>query len=201
LASAKNVAQGEESVSLARKEYFPDFNLSALGTRNDRINENGYQIMFGIQIPLFFQTKQREGVNQAVADLSRAREDLTATRQDLLFQVKDAFERAQRATRLVKIVGTAIIPQATLALQSAQAGYSVDKVDFLTLLNNLLTLQENELELHGEMVEHEKAVASLEELTGGPLTVSDAPRSQGKHRNLHQNRSAPNHEIPGTDRP
>jgi outer membrane protein TolC len=201
LASAKNVAQGEESVSLARKEYFPDFNLSALGTRNERINENGYQLMFGIQIPLFYQTKQREGVNQAVADLSRAREDLTATRQDLLFQVKDAFERAQRATRLVKIVGKAIIPQATLALQSAQAGYSVDKVDFLTLLNNLLTLQENELELHGEMVEHEKAVARLEELTGGPLTVSNAPRSYEDHPGLHQNRPAPNHDSSGTDRP
>ncbi|MEX2493256.1 MAG: TolC family protein [Nitrospirales bacterium] len=201
LASAKSIAQGEESVSLARKEYFPDFNLSALGTRNERINENGYQLMFGIQIPLFYQTKQREGVNQAVADLSRAREDLTATRQDLLFQVKDAFERARRATRLVKIVGKAIIPQATLALQSAQAGYSVDKVDFLTLLNNLLTLQENELELHGEMVEHEKAVARLEELTGGPLTVSDAPRSQEEHQGLHQSRSTTHHDTSGTDRP
>lgn len=194
LATAKSVDQGEESVALARKEYFPDFNLSALGTRNERINENGYQIMFGIQIPLFFQTKQREGVNQAVADLSRAREDLTATRQDLLFQVKDAFERAQRATRLVKIVGQAIIPQATLALQSAQAGYSVDKVDFLTLLNNLLTLQENELELHGEMVEHEKAVARLEELTGGPLTGSTEAGLQQKH-------ATPHHHSAEMDRP
>ena len=201
LASAKSVAQGQESVSLARREYYPDFNLSALGIQNERIDAIGFQILLGIQIPLFYQTKQREGVNQAVADLSRAREDLTATRQDLLFQVKDAFERAHRANRLVKIVGEAIIPQATLALQSAQAGYSVSKVDFLTLLNNLLTLQENELELHGEMVEHEKAVARLEELTGGPLTVSGAPRSYEDHPGLHQSRSAPNHHSSVTDRP
>jgi outer membrane protein TolC len=201
LASAKSVAQGEDSVSLARKEYFPDFNLSALGTRNDRINENGYQIMFGIQIPLFYQTKQREGVNQAVADLSRAREDLTATRQDLLFQVKDAFERAQRATRLVKIVGKAIIPQATLALQSAQAGYSVDKVDFLTLLNNLLTLQENELELHGEMVQHEKSVARLEELTGGQLTASASPPPQKAYPSLHRSHSTTTSDTSPMDRP
>lgn len=201
LASAKSVAQGEESVSLARKEYFPDFNLSALGTRNERINENGYQIMFGIQIPLFYQTKQREGVNQAVADLARAREDLTATRQELLFQVKDAFERAQRATRLVKIVGEAIIPQATLALQSAQAGYSVDKVDFLTLLNNLLTLQENELELHGEMVEHEKAVARLEELTGGPLADSQDSALPEEHGHVHPAHSPTHHESSRMERP
>jgi outer membrane protein TolC len=201
LASAKSVAQGEESVSLARKEYFPDFNLSALGTRNERINENGYQIMFGIQIPLFYQTKQREGVNQAVADLSRAREDLTATRQDLLFQVKDAFERARRANRLVSIVGKAIIPQATLALRSAQSGYGVGKVDFLTLLNNLLTLQKDELELHGEMVAHEKAVARLEELTGGPLPVPDSPHSHEEPPSSNQKHPATRHDNSKKDRP
>ena len=77
------------------------------------------------------------------------------------------FVLAERADRLVKILRQAIIPQATLALQSAQSSYGVGKVDFLTLLNSLLTLQENELELHGEMVEHEKALARLEETVGG----------------------------------
>lgn len=170
LAFAKDIQRGEHALSLARREYYPDFSLSALGMYNERINDNGYQVMLGVQIPLFYQTRQREGVTQAGADLSNARESFTAARQDVLFQVKDAYERAKRAERLIRIVGHAIIPQATLALQSAQAGYGVGKVDFLTLLNNLLTLQENELELHGEMVAHEKAVARLEELTGGPLT-------------------------------
>ena len=192
------MAQQEETVSLARKEYFPDFNLSALGTRNERINDNGYQIMLGIQIPLFYHTKQQEGVNQAVGNLSRARANLIATRQDLLFQVKDAYERAKRANRLVKIVGKAIIPQATLALQSAQAGYSVGKVDFLTLLNNLLTLQENELELHGEMVEHEKAIAKLEELTGGLLIVAATSRP---HKDSQSGRAPTHHNSARTAHP
>jgi outer membrane protein, heavy metal efflux system len=76
---------------------------------------------------------------------------------------------SQRAERLITILRDAIIPQSTLALQSAQAGYTVGKVDFLTLLNSLLTLQESQLELHGEMVAHEKAVAKLEAVTGGSL--------------------------------
>lgn len=171
LASAKTVERGERAVALARREYYPDFDVSALGLRNDRISDNGYQVMLGIRIPLYYRTKQREGVNEALAGLTGAREDLTAARQTVLFRVKDDFVRAQRAERLVMILRDAIIPQATLALRSAQAGYGVGTVDFLTLLNSLLTLQENELELHGEMVEHEKAVARLEELTGGPLTV------------------------------
>jgi outer membrane protein TolC len=169
LASTKGIERGEQAVSLARRQYYPDFDLNALGTRNDRINDNGYQVMLGIKVPLFYETKQRQGVKEALASLSGAREEFTATRQEVLFQVKDAFVQAQRAERLITILRDAIIPQATLALRAAQAGYAVGKVDFLTLLNSLLTLQDSELELHGEMVAHEKARARLEEVTGGPL--------------------------------
>lgn len=171
-ASAKGVERGEQAVALARREYYPDFDVSALGIRNDRINENGYQVMLGIRVPLYYTTKQRQAVRQALAETTEARESLTNTRQDLLFRVKDDFVQAQRAERLVTILRDAIIPQATLALRASQSGYGVGKVDFLTLLNSLLTLQESELELHGEMVAHEKALARLEEVTGGPLTSS-----------------------------
>ncbi len=167
LASGKRVKRGEEATALARLEFYPDFELSARGTRNERINDNGYEVMLGIRIPLYYQTKQRQGVRQALSEVAGARDSLTATTQELLFQVKDAFVRAERADRLVKIVRDAIIPQATLTLQASQAAYAVGKVDFLSLLNSLLTLQENELELHGEMVEHEKALARLEEAVGG----------------------------------
>ena len=168
-ATAKSIERSEQSVSLAKRQYYPDFDVTALGLRNDRTNDNGYQVMVGIKIPLFYETKQKEGVREARAGLEGAREDFTATRQDLLFQVKDGFVQAQRAERLITLLRDAIIPQATLGLQAAQAGYAVGKVDFLTLLNSLLTLQESQLELHSEMVSHERAVARLEAVTGGPL--------------------------------
>jgi len=170
LATAKGIDRSERSLSLAKRQYYPDFDITALGLRNDRINDNGYQVMVGIKIPLFYESKQKQGVREAMAGLEGAREDFAATRQDLLFQVKDGFVQAQRAERLITILRDAIIPQATLALQAAQAGYGVGKVDFLTLLNSLLTLQDSQLELHGEMVNHEKAIARLEAVTGQPLT-------------------------------
>lgn len=176
LATAKSIDRSERSVSLAKRQYYPDFDVTALGLRNDRSNDNGYQVMVGIKIPLFYETKQKEGVREARASLEGAREDFTATRQDLLFQVKDGFVQAQRAERLITLLRDAIIPQATLGLQAAQAGYAVGKVDFLTLLNSLLTLQESQLELHGEMVSHERAVARLEAVTGGPLSPKNEER-------------------------
>ncbi len=178
-ATAKTIDRSERSVSLAKRQYFPDFDVTALGLRNDRINDNGYQVMVGIKIPLFYETKQKQGVREALATLEGAREDFSATRQELLFQVKDGFVQAQRAERLITILRDAIIPQATLGLQAAQAGYAVGKVDFLTLLNSLLTLQESQLELHGEMVNHEKALARLEAVTGGTLSGPLEERKSG----------------------
>lgn len=98
--------------------------------------------------------------------IGTAVQERLALKQDLLFRLTDNVAQAQHAEQLVAILKDAIIPQATLTLESAQAGYAVGSVDFLTLLNSLLTLQENELELHGEMVEHEKARARLEEILG-----------------------------------
>ncbi len=179
LATAKSIDRSERSVSLAKRQYYPDFDVTALGLRNDRTDQNGYQVMLGIKIPLFYETKQKQGVREARASLEEAREEFTATRQDLLFQVKDGFVQAQRAERLITILRDAIIPQATLGLQAAQAGYAVGKVDFLTLLNSLLTLQDSQLELHGEMVSHEKALARLEAVTGGPLGGPLSERKPG----------------------
>jgi len=165
-ARAKDVERGDEAIALAKREYFPDFEINGFGFHNETMNENGYQLMLGIKIPLYYTTKQREGVQEAFANRESAAQELHAIKQDLLFRLKDNVVQVQRAEQLVAILKDAIIPQATLTLESAQAGYAVGSVDFLTLLNSLLTLQENELELHSEMVEHEKAVARLEEILG-----------------------------------
>jgi outer membrane protein TolC len=166
-ARAKEVERNDEAVALAKREYFPDFDVNGFGFHNETMNENGYQFMLGVKIPLYNATKQREGVREALANRESAAQELQAVKQDLQFRLKDNVAQVQRAEQLVAILQDAIIPQATLTLESAQAGYAVGSVDFLTLLNSLLTLQENELELHGEMVEHEKAVARLEEILGG----------------------------------
>jgi outer membrane protein TolC len=41
LATAKSIDRSERSVSLAIRQYYPDFDLTALGLRNDRTNDNG----------------------------------------------------------------------------------------------------------------------------------------------------------------
>ena len=62
-----------------------------------------------------------------------------------------------------------IVPQATQSLQSAMIGYQTDKVDFLTLVNNQLTLFNLELESEHILSEYNKDISRLEYITGGTL--------------------------------
>jgi len=165
-AQYKSVERGDQNIALARREFLPDFSVSAGGVRNETARKNGYQVMLGIKVPLYYATKQREAVREALASREAAVQDAHAVRQELLFRIQDNVVQAQRAERLIALFTDAILPQARLTLEAAQAGYAVGKVDFLTLLSSLLTLQDNELELHGEITEHEKALARLEEVIG-----------------------------------
>src|SRR5215831_4331439 len=165
-AQNKSVERSDQSIALARREILPDFAVSLGGVRNDTARKNGYQVMLGIKVPLYYATKQREAVREALASREAAVQDARAVRQELFFRMQDNVVQAQRAEKLIALLTDAILPQARLTLESAQAGYAVGKVDFLTLLTSLLTLQDNELELHGEIIEHEKALARLEEIIG-----------------------------------
>jgi outer membrane protein TolC len=122
--------------------------------------------MLGIKVPLYYSTKQRYGEKEALANLEGARKQYDSVLQDALFRMKDNFSRVQRAARLVKLIGGAIIPQASLALESSMAGYGVGKVDFLTMLDNVLNLQQDELDLHRQTTDHEIAIAKIEEVIG-----------------------------------
>ena len=169
-AQGRAIEQGHSAVDLANREYYPDF-FATLGTMQSfrQGNQQDAFGMLGIKIPLYYATKQRFGVKESLSRLESARKDHRTATQDVLFRVKDNFARAERAERLVKLLGKAIIPQASLALESSMAGYSVGKVDFLTMLDNLLRLQRDEIDLHREKVAHEIAIAKLEEVVAIPL--------------------------------
>lgn len=166
LARSEEVERGSAAVELAQREYLPDFEIGVQGVRDEPMGDNGYQVMLNVTVPLYYATKQRYGVKEAIASRAEALGDQQAVRQELIMRVRDDIAQIERAEKLIGLLEKAIIPQAQLTMSSAISGYAVGRVDFLTLLNSLFTLQENELELQSEIVEHEKARARLEEIIG-----------------------------------
>lgn len=165
-AQKRMVEKGRQSIRLSKMDYFPDVEIGSGKLRDTVMHTKGYQVMLSATIPLYFKDKQNNAVRESIARYNADIEDFHTTYQTLSFQVKNAFLLAKRSSQLIQLIQDTIIPQATLTFTSSQATYGVGKVDFLTLLNNLLTLQENELELQSEIVQHEKAITQIEETTG-----------------------------------
>jgi outer membrane protein TolC len=66
----------------------------------------------------------------------------------------------------MQLFAKGIVPHSSLALESSLATYEVGKTDFLTVLINLTTVLDYELSYHQQLVNRQKALARLEELTG-----------------------------------
>ncbi len=63
------------------------------------------------------------------------------------FEIENKLTSIEKNAKLVELFKTGIIPQASQSLESAMIGYQNDKVDFLTLINNQITLFNYEIGL------------------------------------------------------
>jgi cobalt-zinc-cadmium efflux system outer membrane protein len=172
----KIVESETEALNLAKKQYYPDFSIGVspgiMGMMGGGI-QGIWEVDVGLRVPLYFWRKQRFGVQEAALELSAAREEYSSEKQDILFMVNDNYLAAKTSENLVDLYKGGIIPQSTLSLNSAISGYEVGDIDFLTLLNNLTTLFNFEIEYYRQLAQYHKAIARLEEITGVELTQSN----------------------------
>ncbi len=165
----KMVQRAELAVNLARKEYYPDYTLSA-GVYHMGAMPSMYMARVDFKLPAWFWHSQRAGVAEEVSSLSQARRSLEATGQALAFRLKDDYLMAETSYRLMEIYSSTVIPQSSLALQASLAAYETGGVDFLTVLANFTTMLDYELNYHEELQSYFLALARLEEMTGMTLT-------------------------------
>jgi outer membrane protein TolC len=167
-AQRRKIDREQYGVELARKDFYPDFTVGLTYFNRPGMPEM-YGVNVGVKIPLYFWQKQRPAVAEATASARAERERLENATSLLFFRVKDRYLAVTTAQRLLKLYGTTIIPQSSLSLESAIAGYEVGKVDFLTLLDNLVTLLNYELGYYEQLSNQEKAIAALEPFVGVDL--------------------------------
>ncbi len=165
----KEIERSELGVSLAKKSFYPDFEVG-FSYYNRRDLPEMYGLMFTARIPLYFWRKQRPELESATASLLAQRRQYDNTLSTLYFSLKDSYLKTGTDAKLLELYGSAIVPQATLALESSISSYRVGKVDFLSLLSNQQTVLEYEMKYYDALVDYYKALVTLESLTGEVLT-------------------------------
>lgn len=188
-AAADEVEAADQMSRLARRELFPDLQVGvqlARGTTSmlevdgmgvpmvERRTEQMGSLMIGASIPVFARSRQLRMRDEAAAMRQMASADLLAMRADTRGSLGRWYAELTRARRLSTLYRTTIIPQAHATVASALSAYRVGQVDFMTLLDNQMTVNRYRQELAVLEAEEGTAWAELEMLIGGRLLDPDA---------------------------
>ncbi len=163
------VERNQYAIDLAQKDYLPDFRVAYMyQQRPDLPDMHGFTA--GINIPIFYKTKQRQAVNEATHALAGTKLEQQSRQTTLYFEVKEQYLAAQSSKELTHLFSQTVVPQSLLTLESSMAAYEVGSVDFLTLLTNFITVLDYELNYYRELSNYQMALARLEPLVGVELT-------------------------------
>ncbi len=77
---------------------------------------------------------------------------------------------ATTSERLLRLYEKTIIPQETLTLEATSASYEVGAIDFLSVIDSLIKLVNDELSYYEHLTNYQKALARLEPFVGVELT-------------------------------
>jgi len=188
----------EAEYRLAKKEYFPSLMFTAsygqredekkgrpmtvsgatmegqavevtIPANEDRDRSDTFSFMVGFKVPLWFHSKQNRKIKETLSLISETKSHQEELKNEIFFEIKDSWEKERRGSRLIDLYQNEIIPQAKASLESAMAGYEVGNVDFMTLLDNQITLFNYQLSYHQVLTDYEKDLAEVEAVVGKRL--------------------------------
>jgi outer membrane protein TolC len=167
------IERNQIAVRLSEKNYYPDFDIGiAYGQRDDGQIQERADFLSGfvtIKLPLWYKTKESRKIAEDKANTRRAMEEYNAMKNNIHFRIQEIVSEIEKSLEEIELFQTGLIPQSRLSLDSALSGYTVNKVDFLTLVNNQITLYNFELDYYRAVADHEIKIAELESVIGKRL--------------------------------
>jgi len=176
IASAKKMIERQSlEVDLARKDFYPDFNVQYMWQRTDPTEFRAYYMLsVGIKVPIYRSRKQRPELAQAESERLRARSGLQAQSQQLAGDLRSQYVTVQQTSELLKIHREGLSPQARSEFQAGLAAYQSNKQEFQALVTAFLDVLHLDEDYWQNLAEFQTAIARLEQLTGLSLQEEGA---------------------------
>jgi outer membrane protein, heavy metal efflux system len=156
-------------LEIARKDRYPDFSVQYMWQHTAEQYRDYYMLTFSARIPIYRRRKLNPEMNQAVEELSRSRREYEGQVQSAYFDVRNQYIAAETASQMLKIYREGLIPQALATYQAGLASYQTGTLDFESLFSAFLDVLNFDGEYWKTLMEHETALARIEQITGVPL--------------------------------
>jgi outer membrane protein TolC len=176
---AREARMGEResaALALSRKDGTPDLNIGYMYQQRTGLPDM-HGMQFTVNLPSFHRERLRQEVAEGELRVHAAKQGEQARRLELSYELQQSYSAAQTAKQMIDLYDQAILPQAELARDSAQASYTVGNVDFLTVLSSYTAIYSYELDYHRQRADYEIAIARIHGLTGD----LDAPGAAEAH--------------------
>ena len=166
-AAELDVQRSEQSRALAKRQYYPDFNVSFRRFQNFQAND-GFGAYVAMSIPFAFWTKPKydAGVQEAEAAVSVAQAQQHTLENITRFQINDLLAKLRATDQVATLYRTTILPQAEQSLESARVGYRAGKGGFLDLIDTQRAWRGFQLEYFKALVDRQQRLAELEQVVG-----------------------------------
>jgi cobalt-zinc-cadmium efflux system outer membrane protein len=173
LALRSLIDRGGKTLELARKDYYPDFDVKFAYGQRDKApdgmrRDDLVSLTVAINLPVWRETKSDPRVAEAVATRDQAMDLYQAQLNEISSKLRQQVANAEQSMKSARLYETGILPQARLAVESSLAAYRVNRVDFLTLLDNQMTVLNYEISYASALASYNRALAEIDMLTGKP---------------------------------
>lgn len=174
----ERIQKAEAAVKLADRDIWPNITVGAsYRQRNDladgRQMHDFFSANVSLNLPLYFKRKQKAKVAEKQLTFKAIKAEYDNIKIGVLSDVESILAELERNRKRVELYQGGILLQAQQSLDSAQAGYRVGKVDFLTLINNWMMLQNYELQYFLAISNFHKNLANYELAVGGVVIPED----------------------------
>lgn len=153
--------------SLAKRSFLPDL-MAGIVMRG--LFSGGsigpWDLMLAFTLPLWFWTKQRYEVKEAIINLDQAQAAYEAMKNKTLAETKDLYTKIEITKNKINLYKTSLIPLLESSIRSSLAAFRSGKGDFMMLLDNQRMLIETKMNYFQALVEYNMNLADLERQTG-----------------------------------
>jgi outer membrane protein TolC len=160
----KMVNAADAKVRMAKREYYPDFTIGTGYFARSSQFPDMWNLTATMNVPIFYKTKQREGVLEAEASLLEASRNVEATKLMVSSALRDNYSMLKTAETLMALYREGLIPKAYQGFELSLSGYVTGKIEAITAITRLKALIDYEFLYWRQFADREKAAARLDGL-------------------------------------
>jgi outer membrane protein TolC len=168
-AAGLGVERASLAVSLAKKEFKPDFSVQTAYMNRGGLDPM-WQAGIGVSIP-FYRKRLSAGLAEAEAQRRSSQSLVETARLQLRFRTQERLTQLKTTERIATLYAEGIVPQDRMSVEAALANYQTGKVPFIAVLEALTTLYNDRATHLRLLASHEQTLASLEEASLEPTSA------------------------------